>query len=128
PPAVPPDGGYPAARAAAERIARLVPPDAPVSLAGVPAFKRASAIGYPLVAGGRTVRELRAAAGDRLGPDVPVLVVVCDPLFEPAIGRPCGGPAEEAALAELGGPAGYALRERFSSGPRRTLSVYLRSP
>jgi hypothetical protein len=51
------------------------------------------------------------------------LVVVCDGLFEAAIGAPCGGPAEEAAV---GRPDRFvALADRFAVSPRTWVSVYL---
>ena len=49
------------------------------------------------------------------------LVIVCDSLFETAIGAACGGPAE-AAVAP---PGSYgAPIDRFKAAPRQTISVY----
>ena len=49
------------------------------------------------------------------------LVILCDSLFDQAIGRPCGGPAEDAAAASQG----YgAARDRFKAAPRQTISIY----
>jgi 4-amino-4-deoxy-L-arabinose transferase-like glycosyltransferase len=107
------DGGWPAARDAAERIGRSTG-DRPVALLGLPDFKPADAIGFPLVA--RGVAVVPAAASD-------VLVVVCDRLFEEAIGAACGGPAEEAAV---GPPSRFViLADRFDASTRTSVSVYL---
>jgi hypothetical protein len=51
-----------------------------------------------------------------------MLVTVCDRLFEPVIGVPCGGPAEAAVE-----PAGAELVDRFDAAPGRVISIY-RSP
>jgi len=113
PPPSAPDGGWPAARAAAERIERSTG-DRPVALLGLPDFKPADAIGFPLVDRGLAV--VPATESD-------ALVVVCDRLFEDAIGAPCGGPAEQGAV----GPADRfaALVDRFDVSPRTSVSVYL---
>ena len=48
------------------------------------------------------------------------LVVICDSLFEAAIGAACGGPAEATiAPASLGEPI-----DRFEAAPGRVISVY----
>jgi hypothetical protein len=70
-------------------------------------------------------------------PDLPAMqVVVCDRLFEDAIGLPCGGPAEDAFVASLtetySGPdaAPPALVDRFdvlapgNASPRTSVSIY----
>ncbi len=113
PPAIAADGGWPAARDAGVRIARVVAGRS-VGLLGLPAFKPADAIGFPLVHAGVPVVDTGEAGA---------LVVVCDALFEAAIGAPCGGPAEEAAV---GRPDRFvALADRFSVSSRTTVSVYL---
>ena len=53
PPAVVADGGWPAGRAAAERVLAVGP--SPISLASLPAFKSADAMRFPLVAAGSYV-------------------------------------------------------------------------
>ncbi|MEO8273802.1 MAG: hypothetical protein ABI620_07030, partial [Chloroflexota bacterium] len=59
-----------------------------------------------------------------------VIVVACDRLFESAIGKPCGGPAEDALMAtftEMGsGPQGIPphLVDRFEASPRTSISIY----
>ena len=51
------------------------------------------------------------------------MVVVCDRLFEEAIGAPCGGPAETAWAAKLEPTS--VLADRFDASPRTAVSVYL---
>lgn len=114
PPAPAPDGGWALARAAAERVAATTG-GRPVLLAGIPSFKPADALGFPLA---RT-------AGVRLVTAGPAhVVVVCDPLFEPVVGLACGGPAEDAWLAAEGPPGAWTLADRFTAGSRRTVSVW----
>lgn len=142
PPVVSPDGGWPAARAAAARAYAAVEAGGGGSVAVVPAasFKTGHSVTLPLVLLGADVADgslgegmdeavLRATVA---GADA--LVLVCDPVFADVIGLACGGPAEEARLATVGAGGGEAegsgaweLAERFEAGPRRTLSVYLRA-
>ena len=49
--------------------------------------------------------------------------VVCDPLFEEVVGAACGGPAEDAWLAERGLDA-RAPVDRSQAGARRVISSY----
>ena len=115
PPAVAADGGFPAADAAAARI-QAAAGDGLIELRSLPDFKSAEAYGYPLVRAGRSV-ELTASTVDTPG----TLVVVCDSLFEAAIGAPCGGSAE----ATIAPPDRYgAPVDRFRAAPRQTISVY----
>jgi hypothetical protein len=113
PPPVAPDGGWPAARGTAVRIDGWLD-GRPVALLGLPELKPADAIGFPLV--DRGVRIVPAA-------EAQALVIVCDRLFEAAIGAPCGGPAELAAV----GPSGRfaVLVDRFDVSGRTSVSVYL---
>jgi 4-amino-4-deoxy-L-arabinose transferase-like glycosyltransferase len=119
PPAVTPDGGFPAAATAATRIEAAVT-GRPLSLRSLPVFKTAEAYRYPLIRDGADVRD---------EPSAEALVIVCDSLFKAAIGAPCGGPAEDASLAArpFPGSAGTAptLADRFEAAPGRTISVYL---
>ena len=118
PPAVTPDGGFPAAAGAATRIETAVA-ERTVSLRSLPVFKTAEAYRYPLVRDGADLRDETSAAA---------LVIVCDALFEEAIGAPCGGPAEDASLtARPFTPSGGTptLADRFEAAPGRTISVYL---
>jgi hypothetical protein len=122
PPGVHPDGGFPAAEVAARRI--LAGADGRgLTLRSLPDLKSPEAYAYPLIRAGATVRQERGP-----GPSTPTgdaLVVICDSLFETAIGAPCGGPAE-AVLAprdRFGEPV-----DRFLAAPGRTISVYRPAP
>jgi hypothetical protein len=118
PPAVHPDGGFPAADAAAARIARAAG-GGEITLRSLPVFKSTEAYAYPLVRAGRIVHvggaiDSAPAAGS-------ALVVICDALFEKAIGAACGGPAE----ASIAPPNQYGEPlDRFEAAPGRTISVY----
>ena len=111
PPAVASDGGFPAAEAAATRIEQTVALVDPIRLQSLPVFKTAEAYGYPLVRDGRAVVRAKPATGAAIAGSN--LVILCDSLFDQAIGRPCGGQAEDAA-GGLGG-----LRHRIATGSRR---------
>lgn len=116
PPAIAPDGGWPAARAAADRLLA----DAagrPLALVGLPTFKATTAYGYPLTVDGRAPVPAEEAGA---------LAVLCDDLFVEYIGAACGGSAEDREVARLG--VAGTLVERFSPAPGRTLSVYLVGP
>jgi hypothetical protein len=117
PPAVHPDGGFPAAEMAAVRIANTTT-GGEVTLRSLPDFKSSEAYAYPLVRAGRIVHMARGS----VGAGAPgTLVVVCDSLFEEAIGAPCGGPAE----ARIAPPDRYGQPvDRFEAAPGRTISVY----
>jgi Dolichyl-phosphate-mannose-protein mannosyltransferase len=115
PPAVAPDGGWPAAQAAATRILRVTPPGARIALVSLPVFKASTAIEFPLVAAGASV-----TAADPGAPVAGPLVVLCDELFEEAIGAACGGPAETKVVPN----EGLELVERFEAAPGRWVSVY----
>jgi len=113
PPAVAPDGGWPAASTAAARIATQTAAT-PYALLSLPSFKSGEALRFPLVREGHPP----AAASEGVA-----LVVVCDRLFEEAIGAPCGGPAEDPAAGAVG--AALALADRFDASPRTAISIYL---
>ncbi len=108
PPAVSPDGGWPAAEAAATRVERDVGP-APFALVSLPSFKPPDAYRYPLVRDGREPVPASAAQA---------VVVLCDNLFITA----CAPATDAAARATLG-----AVREvdQFSPAPGRHLAVYV---
>jgi len=120
------DGGFPAADAAAARIvaaasvgAAGAPSGAHLTLRSLPDFKSSEAYAYPLIRAGATVRQDRG-----IGPAEPTreaLVIICDSLFETAIGVPCGGPAETtiAPPDRFGEPV-----DRFLAAPGRTISIY----
>jgi hypothetical protein len=118
PPRVADDGGYPAAERAAERIAGQVS-DTYV-LAGLPDFKPADAVAFPMTRLGRP-----PWSGGPAGSTTPV-VMACDRLFRDAIGADCGGPAEDAAMAGLGGA--WSLVERFDLSARTSISIYRPAP
>ena len=92
----------------------------PVSLRSLPVFKTAEAYRYPL--------DPRRRGRPRRGLRRQRLVIVCDSLFEEAIGAPCGGPAEDASLAARPFSAASGtptLADRFEAAPGRTISVYV---
>ncbi len=118
PPTVSPDGGWRLADDAAGRVLSSTG-DRTLVLDGIPPFKSADALRFPL--------EHRGAVP--LGPDAltastaaPAVVVVCDPLFDDVVGAPCGGPAEAAWAGSTG--MELALSDRFDAGPRRVISIY----
>ncbi|HEX7222243.1 MAG TPA: hypothetical protein VF231_03270 [Candidatus Limnocylindrales bacterium] len=113
PPARVPDGGWPAARNASERILAATG-NRPIALESLPTFKPATAMRFPLA---QRTSQLVPTASE---PDAAV-VVLCDDLFRTAIGAPCGGEAEE-RLTLL---RGRELADRFEAAPGRWVSVYL---
>jgi hypothetical protein len=115
PPAVAADGGWPAAKAAADRI--LATGDGPIWLVSLPAFKSGDALRFPLQRAGATVFVPQSASGDALAP---MHVVLCDSLFNAALEAPCGGPAEDAQESA----AGTRLVDRFQAAPGRWVSIY----
>ena len=117
PPAVAPDGGFPSAADAAARVEREAGVG-PVEIASLPTFKTAEAYEYPLVRDGIKVQAVSLDQGAAIAGGV--LVVVCDSLYDAAIGAPCGGPAEAAAVA---GGYGQPI-DRFNAAPRQVISVY----
>ena len=125
PAAVHPDGGFPAAAAAADRI-EAVAGTGPIRLLSIPDFKSVESYAYPLVRGGRTLERgpviseaTLARDGDAAG-EPETLVVICDSLFEVAIGATCGGAAEAGVVpAALGDPV-----DRFEAAPGRWISLY----
>jgi 4-amino-4-deoxy-L-arabinose transferase-like glycosyltransferase len=117
PPAVHPDGGFPAADAAAQRI--IAAGGDELTLRSIPDFKSTEAYGYPLVRAGASV-SVDAGSGPVTDP-VGSLVVICDSLFESVVGAPCGGSAE----ATIAPPERYGDPvDRFEAQPGRTISIY----
>lgn len=123
PPAIAPDGGWPAAMVAADRIT-VATGGGPVVLESLPAVKSAEAVRFPLE---------RLRAGIVVDPAAPAAaaanrVVLCDELFHETIGADCGGPAEDALLASPVAvpprPANLQLVDRFEAAPGRWISVY----
>lgn len=113
PPSASPDGGWPAAHAAAGRIADTTG-DRTIGLLSIPEFKTAEGYEYPLVYDGRAIEPAVKATG---------VVVVCDTKWEEVVGLACDGPAEAAAVAALG--RALRLVDRFAAAPDRVISVYL---
>ena len=118
PPAVAFDGGWPAAEAAAARVV-LATGDRPIRLLGLPAFKSTEAMAFPLLRLGRPAATIVADPG--APPDEAATVVMCDALFNDAIGADCGGPAED---ADVEGTA-VSLVDRYEAAPGRWVSIYL---
>ena len=116
PPLTAPDGGWPAAHAAAQRLEADAQGGA-IGFVALPAIKGADAYVYPLTYDGAT---LTAPA------DAATVVVLCDSFW---VETGCGDSAAEAGwLVEASAGQGLALVERFSPAPYRTLSVYRRTP
>ncbi|MFL5675474.1 MAG: ArnT family glycosyltransferase [Chloroflexota bacterium] len=115
PPTVASDGGFPAAERAASRILASAGSN-DLTLRSLPDFKSTEAYAYPLVRAGAVIHGAPDATSTRSS-----LVVICDSLFEDAIGAACGGPAESIVA-----PADRYREplDRFEAAPGRTVSVY----
>jgi len=120
PPAVSPDGGWRLANEAAGRVAAAVD-DAPFALDGIPPFKSADALRFPLEHRGLAPQQM-PAAGASGAPAPETAVVVCDPLFADVVGAACDGPAETAWANAHG--VTLPLELRLDAGSRRVISVY----
>jgi len=128
PPLTEPNGGWSAARAAGTRIA-AASPDALFDVRGLPLFKTAEGIGFPIVAAGRdAVIATDEASAGRPAQGGSTIVIVCDRLFESILGARCGGPAEAAFMARIPGlgttTASPILVEVFDASPRTSISIY----
>lgn len=116
PPSAAPGGSFADADAAGRRILETAA-GRPLALRSLPAFKTDESLRYPLVRSGVTpVDETRAA----------VLVVICDPRFEPVLGRACGGPAEDASVSDAPSWGEPRLVARFTASARAVVSIYER--
>jgi hypothetical protein len=115
---VDPNGGWPAARAAGERVVETTG-TAPVALLDVPGFKTPDGIGFPIVyAGGVVVGDPWAAT---------YIVVPCDRLFEKVVGATCAGPAEDRLMGYISDDGAHptpTLVSRFDASPRTSVSIY----
>jgi 4-amino-4-deoxy-L-arabinose transferase-like glycosyltransferase len=121
PPAVAPDGGWPAAADAAARILRTVSTEA-TEIVSLPAVKGPDAVRFPLVRAGAPLPVL-VDPTSQPAPGTQVRIVLCDDLFRDAIGAACGGPAEDA----LATPRALKLTDRWEAAPGRWISIYQRS-
>jgi 4-amino-4-deoxy-L-arabinose transferase-like glycosyltransferase len=113
------DGGFPAAEAAGAWIMASALSDKPITLRSLPDFKSTEAYAYPLVRAG--VPVIADIGSGPVATTPGTLVIICDSLFEKAIGAPCGGPAEAviAPSDRFGDPI-----DRFVAAPGRTISIY----
>ncbi|HET9344676.1 MAG TPA: hypothetical protein VFO05_03160 [Candidatus Limnocylindrales bacterium] len=121
PPFVSPDGGWPAGDAAGERVLASLagrPNSEPLVLESLPEFKSAEALRFPLVRRGADAHD---GWSDSSSLDLFPQVVLCDAIFEAAIGAACGGSAEDALVA----PDGQRLIDQFEAAPGRWVSVYV---
>ena len=130
PPQTQANGGWPKARDAGARIEAAFP-GATFDVRGLPVFKSAEGIGFPIVLAGGTAEIATdlTASGRPVAADS-VLVVVCDRLFERVIGDACGGAAEDRFVGRLvvSGAAteGLILVDRFNASDRTSVSIYRR--
>jgi hypothetical protein len=120
-----PNGGWPAARAAGERIvAEAV--GRPIDIRGLPVFKTAEGTGFPVIyAGGDAVIATdQATAVAPLKPGA-VVVIACDRLFESVILHACGGEAErrfyEGRAPGAPRPPGHVVT--FDQSPRISVTM-----
>ncbi len=113
PPVPNPDGGFPAMQAAAQRTVSVLG-ERSFAFASLPDFKSTENLEYPLLLEG--LAPVPAAEAD-------ALVLVCDGLFEAAIGAACGGAAEDAAVPPS--TRFVELVDRFEAQPETWISVYV---
>ena len=138
PPAIHPDGGFPAGEAAGARVdavltAAGVERSDAIRLQSVPDFKSTEAMVYPLARLGRFYLGdvPKGVAPGSLDPAAVTsfgafdgLVLLCDDRFREVTGAPCGGPAETTVTPDAGGGTWGPLLERFEAAPDRFVSVY----
>jgi hypothetical protein len=121
-----PNGGWPAARDAGERIAASAA-GTPIDVRGVPIFKTAEGVGFPVIVAGGDVIAIATdveTSGRTLQPGS-TLVVACDRIFEDVLHALCGGPAEAAYLRQLTGGAPIpASIDQFDLSPRIVITLY----
>ena len=89
---------------------------------GIPPFKSADALRFPLERRGATVTVTTTVDGQ--APVYGDVVVVCDPLFASVVGAACGGPAEERWLEATPELPGLAAGRRIDAGSRRVITIY----
>jgi hypothetical protein len=116
PPLTAPDGGWPAAHAAAQRL-ETDAHGGSIAFVALPAIKGADAYIYPLTYDGAALTTPASAS---------TVVVLCDSFW---IETGCGDATAEAGwLGDASAGPGLHFVERFSPAPDRTLSVYHRAP
>jgi len=139
PPAVHPDGGYPAGQVAGDRVmaalgrAGVTTQDV-VLLRSLPDFKSTESVAYPLVRAGQSLiaetptgvapgSAVGAAAGGAAGAEdlARALVLLCDDLFIESNGAACGGPAEDGITDSV---LWGTVMDRFEAHPGRWVTVY----
>jgi 4-amino-4-deoxy-L-arabinose transferase-like glycosyltransferase len=134
PPAVHPDGGYPAGQAAGDRVdsvlaAAGVEREAVSLVRSLPDFKSTEAMAYPLALLGRayvaeTPKGVAPGSADVTDLEgFAALVLLCDDRFAEPIGAHCGGAAEAEVTPGSGGEWGPLL-DRFEAAPGRFVSIY----
>jgi len=116
-----PNGGWPAARAAGQRIAEVVGSEA-MDVRVLPVFEPDGGVRFPIVHAGGLISFDGSSN---------VVVVGCDRLFEQILLARCGGPAESEWLPRFfNAGAGttpdtqYLLVDRFDLSPRESISIY----
>jgi Dolichyl-phosphate-mannose-protein mannosyltransferase len=133
PPAVHPDGGFPAGDLAARQVDATLSEQGidrtdPTEIRSLPDFKSPEAMVYPLARIGRAYAATLPKGAPTLG-NAPSsgargsLVVLCDQLFRASIGADCGGPAEDAFAAAKG--LTDPPVDRIKAAPGRWVSVYV---
>jgi hypothetical protein len=131
PPRVAADGGWPQAERAAAAVVPVTGGQA-VVLSSLPTFKSDEALRFPLERLGTEVTPAGDVGPLYAPPEAP-RIVLCDQLFRLALGADCGGPAEDAWLADpasnLTPAAGSGVRRlravgRFEAAPGRWVSIY----
>ncbi|HYN69011.1 MAG TPA: glycosyltransferase family 39 protein [Candidatus Eisenbacteria bacterium] len=132
PPAVDPNGGWPAARTAGVRMVETTE-RAPTAFVGLPRFEAPDGAAFPFVYAGGTLVDDPGSAG--------FIVVPCNRLFDQVLEVPCGGPAEDRLMRDLAaglvepfpkgsGPAYPGVEKvpqlivRFDLSPRTSISIY----
>jgi 4-amino-4-deoxy-L-arabinose transferase-like glycosyltransferase len=119
PPLVTPDGGWPAAAQAANRILGSLPAG-DIEIVSLPPEKGPDAVRFPLVRAGAPFPALVAPTAQPAS-EAAARIVLCDDLFRAVIGAACGGPAEDALATSLP----LKLADRFEAAPGRWVSVYV---
>ena len=116
-----PNGGWPAAEAAGERVVALTR-TSPVTMLSIPGFKTPEVMAFPIVHAG-------GAVADPTDSTATYWVVVCDRLFTTIVGADCHGPAEDRAVGAFATQSRVVaptLIDRFDVSARTVVSIYSR--